>query len=82
MISRFEERYYNDINSLASTMPRVVELLEKLVDKKYYQFSQSESSAAVTDVQERCTCRKELGMPDYWVCDICDIAKRDTNEIS
>ncbi len=34
MISRFEERYYNDINSLASTMPRVVELLEKLVDSK------------------------------------------------
>ncbi len=32
MISRFEERYYNDINSLASTMPRVVELLEKLVE--------------------------------------------------
>ena len=32
MISRSEERYYNDINSLASTMPRVVELLEKLID--------------------------------------------------
>jgi len=33
-ISRYQERYYNDINSLAKSMPRVEKLLEKLLEKE------------------------------------------------
>ena len=116
MISRFEERFYNDINSLASTMPRVVELLEKLVDSKVPSTSTKTQPtvkiASTTPIKktkqeiqslrqkyedndewaeekkeikrlrqengyEKCDCGKELGMPDYWVCDICDIGKRN-----
>mgnify|MGYP006080949661 CR=1 FL=1 len=33
-ISRYQERYYNDMNILAKSMPRVEKLLEKLLEKE------------------------------------------------
>ena len=28
-------------------------------------------------ISDECNCREELGMPDYWVCDICETGRRN-----
>ncbi len=86
MITGYERRYYDDINSLAQCMPEILKMLELLVKKQKTVVENKEASNHLPQQSvkthkeqgyEKCNCGKELGMPDSWVCDVCEIGKRN-----